>query len=520
MHPNLLKIHAPSAPEVVRPNLEDVCQLNELCRQFSQATGWPLRYIAGPQPDLEIDLVWSAPVNPGVGTPPGHLRIDLGGLQPDAVDLEAAIELAEGLLRMWTDMQRTRLALWQREAELAASVPVVTTTGEARRFAEKLDNTIRLGAEAIGCHAAALYLLDDYTSVLKMRSAWGLSPTRLAEPARPLSTALADLEALLGHAVALESIDPLGPWNAPEEFPAAVCVPVASDNTVLGTLWLFCNRERPFTDEQTNIAELVAGRVAAELERESLLREGLATAAESRQTEVVAERQRTMLPHIAPPVERLEVAGMSVQAERLGGAFHDWFVLDDGRLAVMVGYAEQRGLPGAMSAATLRAALRSHAAHCPAPQDVLRAVNQTLWTTSSGDQPATLLYAVIDPRNGQTILSAAGGPSALLMNSRRCESLVYPSEPLGQQPDLILTAQRRLLLPGESLLLYGGNRYPVTAASLDRPLDGAMLAPDLLQRLEPSFDRPAAETVKRLCELMSEVSLGDYSALAIHCIGR
>lgn len=139
------------------------------------------------------------------------------------------------------------------------------------QLARLLQSVLRAGVEACECEAAALYLLDDATTSLELRASFGLPSERLSQPSRPLKGAIADLEALLGHAVALERASAFGPWRVPEEFAAALCVPVSSPSVPLGTLWFFSDHPRDFTERQTNLAELVAGRLAAELERATLL---------------------------------------------------------------------------------------------------------------------------------------------------------------------------------------------------------------------------------------------------------
>ena len=114
---------------------------------------------------------------------------------------------------------------------------------EEKHLAERLQAALLAGGEAVGCDAAAIYLLDEATTELKLRSSWGLPFDRLTAPARPLQGAVADLEALLGHAVVLNDDNLMATWNAPEDFPAAVCVPVSSPTTLLGTLWVFCKRK-------------------------------------------------------------------------------------------------------------------------------------------------------------------------------------------------------------------------------------------------------------------------------------
>ena len=106
---------------------------------------------------------------------------------------------------------------------------------------------------------------------LQLRASIGLPTERQSQPPRPLKGAVADLEMLLGHAVALERASAFGPWRVPEEFASALCVPVSSPSAPLGTLWFFSDHPRDFTDRQTNLAEVIAGRLVAELERMTLL---------------------------------------------------------------------------------------------------------------------------------------------------------------------------------------------------------------------------------------------------------
>ena len=147
----------------------------------------------------------------------------------------------------------------------------------------------------------------------------------------------------------------------PEDFPAAVCLPVSSPTTLLGTLWVFCNRRRDFNPRQTNVLEVVAGRLASDLEREMLLHVGTDGAKLQQQIAAAQRRQHNELPTIAPLLDGWDVAGSTAQADSLGGAMHDWFCLPDGLLAVAVGRAEEQGVAGALTANAVRTALRSHA---------------------------------------------------------------------------------------------------------------------------------------------------------------
>ncbi len=293
--PAYLKLHDENRLEESAANIDDSVVMAELSQAFTAATGWPLEISTKePHPELQktSDLMCAAPVDPGVGTSPGHIGLGfeagdaesrtpersaearafaLPAAAPEHCSPEAAAQLAAAISRLNAQLAKTRQIVRHRDAELAAGVPVIARAEDSEQLAELLECVLSAGAEACECQAAALYMLDDATTSLKLRSSVGLPVERLLQPPRPLKGAIADLEALLGHAVALERASAFGPWRVPEEFAAALCVPVSSPTIPLGTLWFFSDRPRDFTDRQTNLAELVAGRLAAELERTMLL---------------------------------------------------------------------------------------------------------------------------------------------------------------------------------------------------------------------------------------------------------
>ncbi|MDR0337471.1 MAG: GAF domain-containing protein [Planctomycetaceae bacterium] len=167
---------------------------------------------------------------------------------------------------------------WQQmfrkyEAELASLVPVPVTDTNEPRFAETLFNVLKEGAKILDCHAASFYILETATNLLKLRSCWGLPEERLLDAPRLLHDSMADLEAILGQAVILNEDYLFEIWGAPEDFPAAVCVPVSSPVSIIGTLWFFSNRQRHFSEHDLRLLEIITGRLAAEIERASLLRE-------------------------------------------------------------------------------------------------------------------------------------------------------------------------------------------------------------------------------------------------------
>jgi phosphoserine phosphatase RsbU/P len=321
------------------------------------------------------------------------------------------------------------------------------------------------GAAAVDCQAAGLYLLDEATTSLKLRSSWGMPREKLSEPPRPLAGALADLEAMLGHAVVLGDLDLKSHWNPPENFPAAVCVPVCTPAMILGTLWMFSSEPRSFSDRETNLIEIIAGRLASDLEREMLMREGTDATLLKREFSAVERMQRNQLPAIAPLLDGWDVAGWAAQAGAVGGGFFDWFALPDGRFAVVLADMLNQGMEAAFAAVGVKAAARSHGQYHHDAGALLRAINLTLWTGSCGDQFAEMFCGFVETATGKIRYCCAGQPSVLRFSSKGWESLAQAAPRLGTSPEAGYVEANCPLAPDEMLVVFGGAFRDATNAA-------------------------------------------------------
>ena len=527
--PKHIKLFEDQSPKPTRPQIETIGSLPEVLRAFQRTTGWSLRYVAGSELGESTDLTWSAPVNPGVGTTPGHLRLDPINLDSAShngspvaespvakspVDEKTARGLASSLADMLGEFLHTRQALWKREAELAAGVPLVPSDNRDKHLAERLEAVLRGGAEAVGCQAAALYLLDEATTQLKLRSSCGLPFDRMTASPRPLKGAVADLEALLGHAVVLEDTDAMRYWKVPEDFPAAVCVPVSTSTTILGTLWVFCDEKRDFDDRQTNIIEVVAGRIAADLEREMLMREGVDSAQLKHQVALAERLQNSQLPNISPLIDGWELSGWTSQSQAVGGDFYDWFCLPGGLLATAVGDAMDQGIEAGMSANALKAAIRAHGQYHREAEQVLYKANLTMWTGSAGDQSASMYFGLLETATGRINYSTGGDLGMVVVRSTSWDSLANPSLPLGGSPEGEFETCGYELKPGEALVIFtDGVRDACDQAGC--PFDDSGVASSLIGKLHLSADELVARTREKLEEHSPATADDDRTILVI-----
>ena len=480
-------------------------KLEQLQTRYSRVMGQSYRLD-------KIDTVGPTELYQLVADQTSSAHLPLQGLSQFLTHSPAAIEQLTATINHLLDtLHATETALWRREAELAAGVPVSQRPDEPSHLADRLTATLRSATERIGGVAAGVYMLDEGTSELKLRASWKLPAERLREPARPLRGATADLEALVGHAVLLKNATLVPEWKIPEDYPAALCVPVSSPTTPLGTLWVFCPKPRDFSQADVELLEIVAGRIAAELEREILLAEGVKAHELTQQLQQAGCRQQEQLPTVTPILDQWDMAawtsgGGASGRDRLSREFYDWGVLADGRVFVGVGSAEGKTLSASLSSMAFHAALKAHTAYPHSASGMLERINGTLWGSSTDVQFASLFYGLLDPERGELEYAFAGRMHAWIANQRGVRPLTHAAPFLGIGPDTPYTAQRARVSPDESLVIcshgfVGAAGMPPDASLLNRILAKTRLrsitADDMLERLRTVARPPGAPHLQR-----------------------
>jgi serine phosphatase RsbU (regulator of sigma subunit) len=189
------------------------------------------------------------------------------------------------------------------------------------------------------------------------------------------------------------------------------------------------------------------------LEREVLLATGQQVTELDKQFAAAAQWMSDRLPTITPLLDDYEIAGWTMQADDVGGDFHDWSVLGDGRLALVVGDAHGTGLAASLTAAALRASLAAHAAYERTSGEVLTKLNESLLTRSPGDEQAALAYALLDPNSGKTEFALAGQVAALIVGPQDRSATTTDSPSIGIATHCSYLSEEIKLKPGHVLAL-------------------------------------------------------------------
>jgi len=181
---------------------------------------------------------------------------------------------------------------------------------------------------------------------------------------------------------------------------------------------------------------------------------------------------RICQPAFAPLLEETELAGWSSQRDFLSGSFHDWRLLEDGRVLVSVAQVTATlscdRLTLALAAQAAQTAIRAHALHNDDAGTLLQLAGRTL-DVNGTDVHVSLAVALVDGVGGSVNLAIAGDCLVWRVRAARWKQLPCDQPPLGVETNFVYAAHDFALSLRERLLLVADNaahRSPRFAASL------------------------------------------------------
>ncbi len=253
---------------------------------------------------------------------------------------------------------------------------------------------------------ATVLLLDPYGEELVATASVGLE-AEVAQGVRiPVGPGFAGRVAASRAAVQLQEVGPasvLNPILIERGVRSIIGVPMIAAGQLVGVVHVGSLHPRLFTDDEVNVLQVAADRMALATQAQQTAVDRAATVA----------LQRSLLParHIELP--GLQVAARYVPGAQsaVGGDWYDVFALPSGHVGVAIGDVAGHGLRAAVVMGRIRSALRAYALESDDPADVLTRLDRKITIFEPGAL-ATAVYAVISPDLTRIRLSLAGPPAA------------------------------------------------------------------------------------------------------------
>jgi serine phosphatase RsbU (regulator of sigma subunit)/predicted ester cyclase len=197
------------------------------------------------------------------------------------------------------------------------------------------------------------------------------------------------------------------------------------------------------------------GTIGATLRRQRLEQEERERERIEQELRVARSIQQASLPKEVPTLEGWQISPYFQPAREVGGDFYEFFELDDGRLALVVGDATGKGVPAALVMTATCAFLGGVAtASGASPGEVLARVNEAVLARIPPNMFVTCFYAILDPESGSLTYANAGHDLPYLHRNGDAEELRARGMPLGLMPGMEYEEKETILEAGEAALFY------------------------------------------------------------------
>ncbi len=339
---------------------------------------------------------------------------------------------------------------WQGRHDRLEGFLALTATSLARlQFRELLIELLHRIREVLEVDTAAVFVLDERPGELEAWAAAGIEEEALRSVRVPVGTGFTGRIALLKQTLVLDKVDPstvVSPALLALGLRAMLGTPLLHEGKLVGVLHVGSLTDRNFGQEEAELLELAAGRLAGAVRARTL-------AGDQEAAELL---ERSLRPSALPHVPGLSLAARYIPAERaVGGDWYDLFVLPSGEVWLVTGDVAGHGLKGAIIMGRTRSAMRAYALLGAPPDEVLELTSRKLFHFEPGAMVTAVCATSSSPYDEFLVCSAGHLPPVLAVPGEDPYFVTVPSgPPLGVLPT---TARSSTAVPvpmGAVMVLY------------------------------------------------------------------
>ena len=211
-----------------------------------------------------------------------------------------------------------------------------------------------------------------------------------------------------------------------------------------------------------------------------------------RELQVARKIQQKLLPVTPPAHPELDVHGLNIPAQEVGGDYFDWILLEDGSVLLALGDVSGKGVAAALLMSHLRASLHSESRVDREPVDIVTAMHRSLSRAVEGGRFATFFLARITPDGSRLTYCNAGHNPAFIVRRGAVQALNATGIPLAMVEQMGYEQAEETLAPGDVLVIYSDG---VTECPRNGDPEGELYdADDGHKRFWPLLERLAAGT--------------------------
>lgn len=399
--------------------------ITTLCRNFAEATGWPLHYTPVDSSSAHAtehrlrrseDVCWIGEIDDGIQRT-GFLHITLP-VNPRQDQLFVPIsELAVSLAELLSEVETISRRVATRSDEISTLAQVGMAQHSQQNLGTSLSSLLEAATQLSGYRSAAFFLLNPATSELRLKASFRIDAQSHPPISHPLHLSRPDLMALShGPVIVQRRGEPDDRW-LPPDVQSSLCVAVQSAQVPIGTLWLYDRRRREVIDRDIQVLQSVAAQIASLLERVVLMKESEEQQRMSTELRAASENQQLFGDQIYD-FRGFQLAARCISKCELGGDLCEIIPIDEQTTLIAIGDASGHSIPAAMVMAYVRGAVRAlplgHQGWEVGASSLMHRINQALHAITSPHQFMSLFLGVYHSETRQLVYCNAGHPNPLL----------------------------------------------------------------------------------------------------------
>ena len=179
-----------------------------------------------------------------------------------------------------------------------------------------------------------------------------------------------------------------------------------------------------------------------------------------RELEIAHQVQSFFLPRAMPEVNGLDIAGMCLSANEVGGDYYDFIEREDGRMAFILGDVSGKGIQAAFFMTLVKGIVQTLTRLGLSPADVMRRLNTLFFQNAPSGTFISVVYGEIDPSTGTFTFARAGhNPVIWYRSAHKTSEALRPRGmaigfTTGSQFDTSIEEQTITMEPGDALVFY------------------------------------------------------------------
>lgn len=344
--------------------------------------------------------------------------------------------------------------------QLAVLYDVARKVGSGTSLRTTLDDILSLISHQFRIDLCIIWIYDQNQDDLRIWTKKTLEENNDIDFSSPLHDPLLKETFIKGSSNVVNDIN--GTHNLhtlkKTDIKALMHVPIIVEGDTIGILSSYSLSVKGlFTDEFVELLSSVANQIGIAWRNSTLTEEMIAVKEQEKELEIAKHIQQDLLPDKAPDIEGIELHGLCVPTNQIGGDYYDYLPRDRERIDLVIADVSGHSIGAALLIAETRAFIRAKTETLQGPAQIILAVNSFILSDlDRAEMFISLFYASYDSIN-QTLRYASAGhnnPMIWRAETGRCEHLDANGLILGVKTDVIFEEKETEMASGDLLILF------------------------------------------------------------------